>query len=270
MLRSSKGPPLHAVILSAGQGSRLAPLTATTPKCLIDFHGRTLLEWQVAALTTAGVDRITVVTGFEAGQVRDRLAAAHLDVQTLHNPFYRIADNIGSVWLARAALTGGDAIVLNGDTLLSPALIAQAIAGATAPVSVTTAVKPSYDADDMKVTLSGDTVTAVSKKLPPGETDAESIGMLVFRGPGGAVFADMIDQVIAREGGTGNYYLSAVAELALTGVVGATDVTGHTSAEVDFPADLPAARALTASWSAESWAQPVVVPFPAARRSRTS
>ena len=258
---------MHAVILSAGQGSRLAPLTATTPKCLIDFHGRSLLEWQVMALAAAGVDRMTVVTGFEAQQVRDRLAARAPSVATLHNPFYRIADNISSVWLARAALAEGDAIVLNGDTLLSPALIAQAIAGATQPVSVTTAIKPAYDGDDMKVTLSGGRVTAVSKLLPPGETDAESIGMLVFKGNGGAAFSETIDRVIAREGGTGNYYLSAVAELAQTAQVGATDVTGHASAEVDFPADLPAATALTALWSTEAWAQPVVVPF---RKSRTS
>ncbi|QXQ07019.1 phosphocholine cytidylyltransferase family protein [Sphingosinicellaceae bacterium] len=261
---------MHAVILSAGQGSRLAPLTATTPKCLIDFHGRSLLEWQVAALAAAGVDRMTVVTGFEAGQVRDRLAAAHVNVETLHNPFYRIADNISSVWLARGVLAAGDAIVLNGDTLIGPELIAQAIAGASAPVNVTIAVKPAYDADDMKVTLAAGRVTAVSKLLPPGETDAESIGMLVMKGTGGATFAAMVDRVIAREGGTGNYYLSAVAELAITGVVGATDVTGHESAEVDFPADLPGARALTASWSTATWAQPPsVVPFSASRRSRT-
>lgn len=259
---------MHAVILSAGQGSRLAPLTATTPKCLIDFHGRSLLEWQVAALAAAGVDRMTVVTGFEAGQVRERLSAAHLrHVETLHNPFYRIADNISSVWLARDALSAGGAIILNGDTLIGPDLIAQAITGALAPVNVTTAIKPAYDADDMKVTLAAGRVTAVSKLLPPGETDAESIGMLVFRGTGGATFADMVDRVIAREGGTGNYYLSAVSELAQTGVVGATDVTGHESAEVDFPVDLPRARALTASWSAAGWAQPKVVPL---RRSRTS
>lgn len=263
---------MHAIILSAGQGSRLAPLTATTPKCLIGFHGRSLLEWQVAALTAAGVESMTVVTGFEAEQVRDRLAAAGLaQVRTLNNPFYRIADNIGSVWLAREALSDGDAIILNGDTLVSPALIAQAIAGATAPVNVTIAVKDGYDADDMKVTLANGRVTAVSKTLPPGETDAESIGMLVFKGDGGRLFADMVDQAITREGGTGNYYLSAVNELAATGIVGATDVTGHDSAEVDFPADLPRARDLTARWGAEDWAQLAkVVPFAAARRSRTS
>jgi hypothetical protein len=39
--------PVKAVILSAGQGSRLLPLTADRPKCLIDFAGRTLLDWQL-------------------------------------------------------------------------------------------------------------------------------------------------------------------------------------------------------------------------------
>lgn len=246
---------MHAIILSAGQGSRLAPLTADTPKCLIDFGGRSLLEWQLAALAGAGVDRVTVVTGFQAEKVRSRLAANWPGVKTLHNPFYRIADNISSVWLAREALAEGDALILNGDTLIGPELIAQAIAGAVAPVNVTIAIKSDYDADDMKVTLADGRVTAVSKGLPPGETDAESIGMLVFRGNGGAQFSSTIDTAIAREGGTGNYYLSAVAELAVLGGVGATDVTGFESAEVDFPADLPGARALTDSWASLPWAQ---------------
>ncbi|WP_419816765.1 NTP transferase domain-containing protein [Glacieibacterium sp.] len=252
---------MHAIILSAGQGSRLAPLTAETPKCLIDFHGLSLLEWQLAALAEAGVGTITVVTGFQAEKVRERLAGGPFEsVALVNNPFYRIADNISSVWLARAALVGGDALILNGDTLVGPALIVRAIDKAQAPVNVTTAVKSAYDADDMKVTLARGLVTAVSKKLPPGETDAESIGMLVFKGGGGARFAATVDAAISREGGTGNYYLAAVAELALLGLVGAADVTGHPSAEVDFPEDLPGATALTLSWLDEDWAQ-------AARRS---
>lgn len=247
---------MQAVILSAGQGSRLAPLTADRPKCLIEFAGRSLLDWQLAALAEAGVDAVTVVTGFEASQVRERIARRYRPrVTTLHNPFFRVADNISSVWLARDALLDGDALILNGDTLVGPELIATALAAATAPVSVTTTTKPVYDADDMKVTLAQGCVTAVSKRLPPGETDAESVGMLIFRGNGGARFADAVDVAIARDGGTGNYYLTAVCELAQQGIVGAADVTGHASAEVDYPADLAAARALTASWLGRRWAQ---------------
>lgn len=260
---------MHAVILSAGQGSRLAPLTADIPKCLIEFSGRSLLEWQLAALADAGISEVTVVTGFHAEQVRARLARGHWPrVATLHNPFFRIADNISSVWLARDALLGNDALILNGDTLIGPALIEAALRGARAPVNVTIATKPAYDADDMKVTLADGRVTAVSKLLPPGETDAESIGMLVFRDDGGQRFADAVDAAIGRDGGTGNYYLSAVSELAQQGIVGAADVTGHASAEVDFPTDLPGARALTAHWASAAWAQPPsVVPFVRSARS---
>lgn len=260
---------MHAVILSAGQGSRLAPLTADRPKCLIEFSGRSLLEWQLAALAEANVDAVTVVTGFRGEQVRERLSRRYRPgVTTLHNPFFRVADNISSVWLAREVLVSGDALILNGDTLVGPELVAAALAAATAPVSVTTAVKSGYDADDMKVTLAHGRVTAVSKRLPPGETDAESIGMLIFRGCGGAQFADAVDVAIGRDGGTGNYYLSAVCELAQQGIVGAADVTGHTSAEVDYPEDLLGARALTRSWRGRRWAQDDrVVPFARAARS---
>ena len=53
-----------AIILSAGQGSRLLPLTRDIPKCLIDLNGRTLIGWQVAALAANGIKDIVVVTGF--------------------------------------------------------------------------------------------------------------------------------------------------------------------------------------------------------------
>ena len=64
----------HAILLSAGQGSRLLPLTAERPKCLIDFSGKTLIEWQIEMLARGGVKRIDVVTGFMTDMVEARLA----------------------------------------------------------------------------------------------------------------------------------------------------------------------------------------------------
>lgn len=262
---------MHAVILSAGQGSRLAPLTADVPKCLIDFGGRSLLEWQVLALAQAGVGAVTVVAGYRADKVRQLCQDRRLDVRVLDNPFYRIAENISSVWLARDVLTAGDALILNGDTLVDPTLIATALANATAAINVTVDIKPAYDSDDMKVTLQSGRVTNIGKDLPPGESDAEAIGMHIFRGDGGARFIRMIDDVIAQPGGTGRYYLSAIAELARIGLVAAAPIVGHAWAEVDFPADLPGAHALVGSWAGQPWAQAAgIVPFPAATRSSRS
>src|SRR3546814_11868791 len=60
---------MKALILSAGQGSRLLPLTESRPKCLIELSGRSLLEWQLLALSRAGIDEVVLVTGFAAEQV---------------------------------------------------------------------------------------------------------------------------------------------------------------------------------------------------------
>lgn len=246
---------MHAIILSAGQGSRLAPLTADTPKCLIDFAGRSLLEWQVRALAAAGVARISVVAGYRADKVRATVAARGLDVRVVDNPFYRIAENISSVWLARDAFAAGDALILNGDTLVGPELIAAALSRATAEINVTVDVKPEYDADDMKVTLESGRVTNIGKDLPPGESDGEAIGMHVFRGDGGTRFAATIDRVITSPGGTGRYYLAAIADLAGEGAVAAAPIVGHDWAEVDFPADLVKAGALVGGWATLAWAR---------------
>ena len=53
-----------AIILSAGQGSRLGHLTDDRPKCLIEFNGRTLLDRQLDALAANGIEEVVVVTGF--------------------------------------------------------------------------------------------------------------------------------------------------------------------------------------------------------------
>lgn len=240
-----------AIILSAGQGSRLLPLTADRPKCLIGFSGKTLIEWQIDSLVRNGVTDITVVTGFRTEQVEAVLAGVtSARLRTLFNPFFQVADNLGSCWIARDAMVG-DFIVLNGDTLIAPAIVARLIAGATAPITVTVDVKPGYDDDDMKVNRQGDRLVSIGKRLSPEESNAESIGMLAFRGEGGAIFRDKIDAMMRTPEGVKRWYLRAIDEIAPSGVVGTVSIEGMDWAEVDFPQDVDIALALTTRWASE-------------------
>ena len=111
---------MKAIILSAGQGSRLGHLTDDKPKCLIDFNGRTLLDRQLDALAANGVDEAVVVTGFRDDQIEASLArrAGGPKVRTVYNPFYKVADNLGSLFVAKDEIDG-DCLVWNGDTLVS-------------------------------------------------------------------------------------------------------------------------------------------------------
>ncbi len=63
----------NAIILSAGQGKRLLPLTETRPKCMLAVAGKPILEWQVAALLAAKIDRISIITGFNSGLIEEHI-----------------------------------------------------------------------------------------------------------------------------------------------------------------------------------------------------
>jgi choline kinase len=237
-----------AILLSAGKGSRLLPLTAERPKCLIELSGRTLLEWQLDALAASGIGEVVVVTGFG-----DDLVGAVVEgrpgVRTLFNPFYHVADNLGSVWMARAEF-GCGLLLLNGDTLVPPSLLARVLEAEAGAIAVTVDEKQSYDADDMKVLRDGDRLLRIGKALEPGAYNAESIGCLAFRGGGPALFIGKVDAMMRRPDGTRRWYLRAVDELAQEGAdVRAVAITGEEWQEVDFPEDVEKAKALTDRWA---------------------
>jgi len=236
----------RAILLSAGRGTRLGNATRDRPKCLIPFSGKTLVEWQIETLRACGIADIVVITGFGAPMVAEQVGTT---ATTFYNPFYQVADNLASLWLARGFMDR-DFIVLNGDTLVAPLVVQTLIDGATAPISVTVARKPAYDEDDMKVTLDGTRVLAVGKKLTPEVTNGESIGMLAFKDEGVTLFREALETAMDEPSGVKNWYLSVVDLLARQSRVGAVEVPLGHSAEVDYPADLEIAEALTATWAA--------------------
>ena len=73
-----------AVLLAAGTGSRLRPLTDTLPKCLLEVGGRPLLDYQLEALAAHGVTDVLVVTGHAAGEITRRYPR----LRTVHDPEY--------------------------------------------------------------------------------------------------------------------------------------------------------------------------------------
>src|SRR3546814_19647980 len=93
---------MKGIILSAGNGSRLLPLTRDMPKCLVDVDGRSILDWQLRALAEAGVTNAAVVVGYRARRVQAHLdaTAPPLPVDLVSNPLWRAARSLGSVWAA--------------------------------------------------------------------------------------------------------------------------------------------------------------------------
>ena len=242
---------MKAIILSAGQGSRLGHLVDGRPKCLIEFNGRTLLDRQLDTLEANGVHEAVVVTGFHDELVNQAIAArtGGPTVRTVFNPFYKVADHTGSLFMAREELTG-DCLVWNGDTLVSKALMAKVVGNDRAGICVTIDRKADgYDDDDMKVVEAGGRLKAIGKRISEG-VNAESIGLLAFRAGGAEQFRAAIEQAMRTPEGTTIWYLRVINQIAQDGDVFTLDIAGEEWGEVDFPPDVDNARELTARWDA--------------------
>lgn len=244
---------MKSIILAAGRGSRLLPLTETRPKCLLQVGERTVLDHQLDTLEAAGIEEVTVVTGFMSAKVEERVAARRgpMRVNTLFNPFFGVADNLASCWMARGAMDG-DFLLINGDTLFSPDLLVAVLASPPQSVQVTIDRKPLYDEDDMKVTLDGSQLRAIGKRLPAAESHGESIGLLRFMGAGPRLFAEKLHEMMRTGDGVASWFLRAVDALAQHRPgVHTLSIEGHAWAELDTPDDYTLVRALFGGTSDE-------------------
>jgi len=110
--------PASAIVIAGGKGERLRPLTNTRPKCLVEVAGRPILDWQLASLERAGVERVAIVGHylFEAIEEFVRSRGGGLQVQLVREE--RPLGRGGAIKLGyRELATGGSVLALNGDIL---------------------------------------------------------------------------------------------------------------------------------------------------------
>ena len=246
---------MKAIVLSAGQGRRLLPLTDREPKCLLEVDGpRTVLEFQLRSLARCGIRQVTVVVGFGADRVERFLDANRipgLRVDSLFNPFFASSDNLATCWLARSVMTE-DFVLLNGDTLFEDRVLQRLLDDSRSPVTVTIDHKERYDDDDMKVSVDASgRLLAIGKQLPPESVGGESIGMLCFRDSGVKCFRDELERAIRGAEGLRAWYLSVVNEMAGRVPIATVSIDGFWWREIDSRADLDGVRAGFAANSQE-------------------
>jgi choline kinase len=169
---------MKAVILAAGVGSRLAPLTNDRPKVLVEVLGRSFLFRQLDLLAQAGIpsEDVIVVGGYKLDVLRAALVAGGFACQVVENDRYEPWNNFYSLLVAEPALRGSDFLQLDGDTILDDKLLPKVLA---APGDAVLAVdcRDHLDDETMKVQLDGGRVVAISKKLDPAACAGEYIGI---------------------------------------------------------------------------------------------
>ena len=100
---------MKAIILAAGRGSRMMKLTEDRPKCLVEFKGKTLLDWQLSAISAAGINEVGIVTGYRRELIADRGSAE------FHNPAWAETNMVSSLERAAAWLESDVCLVSYSD-----------------------------------------------------------------------------------------------------------------------------------------------------------
>jgi choline kinase len=237
------------MVLAAGAGRRLQPLTDDLPKTLLEVDGdRSILELAVANLKHVGMDEIVVVTGFAAARVDERKPELErrygVKLDCVVNEKAEIWNNAYSLWCAREAFSEG-VLLVNGDTV-HPVAVEERLLAARGE-DIVLAIDDDLDRLDeesMKVQLSEQGfLRRITKQMPVAEGRGEYIGLTLIEPAAAEPLAEALEATWRRDPQL--YYEDGFQEFVdRGGIIGTAPIGAVDWVEVDDHDDLGKAREL--------------------------
>ena len=239
---------MKALILAAGVGSRLAPLTNDQPKVLVPVLGRSILFRQLDYLAAAGIpsEDVVIVGGYRIDQLTARLAEGGFRCKVVLNDKFDTWGNFYSVLVAEPYLRGQAFLQIDGDVILDGKILPRMIADPGEAV-IATDTSAELDDDAMKVELRDGRVVGVDKKLDPKACVGEYIGVTkLSAAAGAALFKDLAR--FPGEGISHEYYDHSYHRLSRSNEMpfGIVKVDDCRVLEIDDHTDLARAEAVLA------------------------
>jgi choline kinase len=236
------------MVLAAGAGIRLQPLTDDLPKTLLEVDGdRCILDIALANLKHVGVDDVLIVIGYAGHRVSERaseLERRHgLRLELVCNPKAQEWNNAYSLWCARHAFAEG-VLLVNGDTVHPPVMEERLLAARGPELVIAVDQHKSLGDEEMKVRLSpGGLMAQITKRMDPAGADGEYVGLTLIEPAAAAPLADALEATWRADPSL--YYEDAFQQFAdRGGRVGSASVGPVEWVEVDDHADLARAREL--------------------------
>lgn len=232
---------MKAVILAAGVGKRLWPVTQHRPKCLIEIGGRTLLHRYLQSLAEAGVQRADVVVGYKQEMIRAAVASNDCGVRVnflVNEQFHR--GSISSLWVARTALDD-DVIIMDADVLFHQEILRRLVRSPY-PNALLMDESVKQTGEECMVVVEGGRVVALTKKMPLHYDYAgEGVGFLKVRQTDTPHVVASLRTYVDREAWQMEYE-DALLEFFREVKVGHEKIGGLPWTEIDFPEDVEKAE----------------------------
>lgn len=238
---------MHAFMLAAGMGVRLSGGSGgLPPKSLLSFAGKSLLHRHIDALRAAGIDKLTLILGYRAGDIHAELAAIGVDgwAKTIFNPRYR-EGAVVSLWTGRKVLRGGDDVLfMDADVLYHPDVLRR-LTGSPLRNCLLIDRDLEPGEEPVKICLRQNRIVEFGK-IVEGAFDVvgEWPGFLRLEPASATELAVITERFLVADRHE-EPYEPAVREMLLSGPpdrFGVEDITGLPWIEIDTPEDLRRAR----------------------------
>tara|TARA_B100000029_G_scaffold460072_1_gene490724 strand:+ start:314 stop:1012 length:699 start_codon:yes stop_codon:yes gene_type:complete len=232
---------MDALILAAGRGTRLG--LDELPKCLIDFGKRSLIEYQIECLKKMNIEKIFVITGYNAEKIKDRLEES---VSYIHNEEFASTNNICSILKAENFLTD-DFVCIYGDLFFDEKILKRCI---ESKYDITLMVEKNLREETTRVKIDNNEIVLVNKDIGFDKADGNFIGMMKCSKNGKEEFFRNINQ-LAKDNPQA-YYTIAFEHMIKNGKKINFDVTdGLLWTDIDTNEDLRLAKEMFSEISVE-------------------
>ncbi|NFH90633.1 phosphocholine cytidylyltransferase family protein [Clostridium botulinum] len=228
---------LNIIILAAGIGSRLNPLTQNTPKSLLRVEkSQTVLERTIKIINKNCKCNIIVISGYMNHKISELQLSDNCNV--VFNPFFRITNSISSLWFAKEYMNE-ETVVINADVIITDKLFQKILE--TDNYATTFYDSSIGDNADYKVSVANDKVIVMSKELK--EYDGEYIGITKFSKLASIEVKDKIDSMVKNEV-LNEWYETALVDMIFNDdfQLSSCDVSDYEWAEIDSINDLIKAK----------------------------
>jgi HAD superfamily hydrolase (TIGR01450 family) len=228
------------IILAAGIGSRLRPMTNTKPKCLVTTAGKPLLKYQIDAYIKAGVKELIIVVGYESDAIRNYCKhIKNIVIHIVENDDYETTNNMYSLYLVRELVHEQAFILNNADLSIDDTIIRDLI---NCQDDDAIAVDSSqYNDESMKLVVDSEgRITDISKEITEQESYGCSIDFYKFSSDSCDVFFKEITRVIEIDRNLKDWTEVAMQRMMQKGTINfrPCDIAGKAWVEIDDYADL--------------------------------